>query len=110
MTAKTKLTQGLIAGAVAIAFAGGGLAIAQSSPPTTGPNPATASGQQSSQATPMGTTGTPGGSNMNNTQTPMTGSTNNMGTTGAAGSTSPSGSNDTLTNTPVERDAQADRN
>ncbi len=30
MTAKTKLTQGLIAGAVAIAFAGGGLAIAQS--------------------------------------------------------------------------------
>ena len=98
MTAKTKLTQGLISGAVAIAFAGGGLAIAQSSPPTTGPNPATASGQQSSQATPMGTTGTPGGSNMNNTQTPMT------------GSTAPAASNDTLTNTPVERDAQADRN
>lgn len=98
MTAKTKLTQGLIAGAVAIAFAGGGLAIAQSSPPTTGPNAPTASGQQSTQETPMGTTGTPGGSSMNNTQTPMT------------GSTAPAASNDTLTNTPVERDAQADRN
>ena len=98
MTAKTKLTQGLIAGAVAIAFAGGGLAIAQSSPPTTGPNPATASGQQNTQETPMGTTGTPGGSSMNNTQTPM------------AGSTAPAAANDTLTNTPVERDAQADRN
>ena len=46
----------------------------------------------------MGTTGTPGGSSMNNTQTPMT------------GSTAPAASNDTLTNTPVERDAQADRN
>jgi len=99
MTAKTKLTQGLIAGAVAIAFAGGGLAIAQSSPPTTGPNAPTASGQQSTQDTPMGTTGTPGGSApMANTQTPMT------------GATAPMGSNDTLSNTPVERDAQADRN
>ena len=62
MTAKTKLTQGLIAGAIAVAFAGGGLAIAQSNPPTTmGADPATAAGQQSSQATPMGSTGTPTG-------------------------------------------------
>jgi hypothetical protein len=59
MTAKTKLTQGLIAGAIAVAFAGGGLAIAQSNPPSTGSDPATAAGQQSTQATPMGSTGTP---------------------------------------------------
>lgn len=96
MTAKTKLTQGLIAGAIAVAFAGGGLAIAQSNPPTTGADAATAAGQQSTQATPMGTTGTPAGdSTMSNTQLPTTGST---------------GSSDTLNNTPVERDAQADRN
>jgi hypothetical protein len=99
MTAKTKLSQGLIAGAIAVAFAGGGLAIAQSNPPTMGADPATASGQQSTQATPMGTTGTPaGGSTMSNTQQPTTGSTGSMG------------SSETLNNTPVERDAQADRN
>lgn len=96
MTAKTKLTQGLIAGAIAVAFAGGGLAIAQSNPPTTGADPATAAGQQSTQATPMGSTGTPAGdATMSNTQLP----------TGSTGSSS-----DTLNNTPVERDAQADRN
>lgn len=101
MTAKTKLTQGLIAGAIAVAFAGGGLAIAQSNPPTTmGADPATAAGQQSSQATPMGSTGTPTGDSTLNNQGGMTGSS----TTGTTGST------DTLNSTPVERDAQADRN
>lgn len=99
MTAKTKLSQGLIAGAIAVAFAGGGLAIAQSNPPTTmGADPATAAGQQSSQATPMGTTGTPTGESSMNAQVPAT------GTTGYTGST------DSLNSTPVERDAQADRN
>ena len=96
MTAKTKLTQGLIAGAIAVAFAGGGLAIAQSNPPSTGSDPATAAGQQSTQATPMGSTGTPAGdSTMSNTQLP-TGSTRS--------------SSDTPNNTPAERDAQADPN
>lgn len=99
MTVKTKLTQGLIAGAVAVAFAGGGLAIAQSNPPTTmGADPATAAGQQSTQATPMGSTGTPTGESSMNAQVPASSDSTTMGTS------------DTLNSTPVERDAQADRN
>lgn len=96
MTVKTKLTQGLIAGAVAVAFAGAGVAIAQSTPPTMGDNPATASGQQSTQNTPMGTTGTPanGATLSNNNSGAYTGSTNDT----------------TMQATPTERDAQADRN
>ncbi|MGA0572835.1 proteophosphoglycan ppg4 [Variovorax sp. VNK109] len=93
---KTKLSQGLIAGAVAIAFAGGGLAIAQGNPPSTAPaNPATAAGQQSPQNTPMGTTGTP----------------TNEGTMQQRSDTmtSPAASPD-INNAPVERPAQADRN
>ncbi len=94
---KSKLSQGLIAGAVAIAFAGGGLAIAQGNPPSTAPaNPATAAGQQTQQNTPMGTTGTPTGEG-----TVQQGS--------SANSTSPAASPD-INNAPVERPAQADRN
>lgn len=95
---KTKLSQGLIAGAIAVAFAGGGLAIAQSNPPTTmGADPATAAGQQSSQNTPMGSTGTPTGESSMNAQVPAADSSTSTTTTD-------------LNSTPVERDAQADRN
>lgn len=91
---KTKLSQGLIAGAVAVVFAGSGLAIAQSTggDATSGPSQDT---QQQSQQ--MGnSTALPGaGSSMSNNQ----GSVN----------TSPAATPD-LNSAPVERSAQADRN
>jgi hypothetical protein len=45
----------------AIAAATASLAFAQATPPTTATDPAVGAGQRSAQETPMGTTGTPGG-------------------------------------------------
>lgn len=59
MTA-SNLMKALMAGATAVALVG--TAMAQGSPPNPAiKNPAIGAGQQSSQQTPMGTTGTPGG-------------------------------------------------
>jgi hypothetical protein len=58
MSASKKFSKGLIAGFVAVAFAGTGLAIAQAVPPDpTEGNHAIGAGQQSSFVTPMGETG-----------------------------------------------------
>lgn len=107
MTASNALKT-LFAGLATVAVVG--TAVAQGTPPTTAsPNAATGAGQQSSQNTPMGTTGTAGGS---------------AGATGAAaGSTtapsSPSGSTmgsgsstDTMSGSggTTARPARADRN
>lgn len=72
---KTSL-KGLLAAA---AFTVAGVAIAQSTPPNpAAKNPATGAGQQSSQTTPMGTTGTP-----NN----AAGSGSSMGASGSGSTT-----------------------
>jgi len=91
MTAKTKLTQGLIAGAVAVVFASGGLAIAQGDASAT--STASEIQQSNNASSPMPATGTPmtnSGTYMNNSATPST--------------------DTTMQSAPVERDAQADRN
>jgi len=86
------------------------LAFAQSAPPTPAANPAVGAGQTSTQSTPMGATGTPGGAS-------ATGSTSgSMATGSTAGSTS-SGSTMSSNNgssmsgsTAPTRTARADRN
>lgn len=96
----SKLIQSLVAGAAAFALVGTALAQGTAANPAV-KNPATGAGQQSTQNTPMGTTGTPGGSGTMATGTgvtsgsTMSGSTNtapmNSGTAAAArssGSTS----------------------
>ena len=116
MTA-SKQFKGLLAGVAAVALIG--TAIAQGSPP----NPAIKSapvgaGQQSSQQTPMGTTGTPagGGTAAGSSSTNM-GSSSTSGTTGTAGTGSsmgsPSTSADSSASTGTKRTvrvARADRN
>jgi hypothetical protein len=58
MSATKQLSKGVVAGLVAVAFAGAGLAIAQSVPPDPlEENPAIGAGQQSVFQTPMGETG-----------------------------------------------------
>ncbi|MBX3586679.1 MAG: hypothetical protein KF796_08535 [Ramlibacter sp.] len=89
---KSQLSQGLIAGAVALAFAGAGVAIAQSTPPSNGINPPISEGQQSTQNTPMGSTGVQGNSSSDTL------------------SNSPTPSQDTTAAMPEERAPQADRN
>ena len=89
MTA-SKQIKGLLAGVAAVALIG--TAMAQGNPP----NPAVKSapvgaGQQSSQGTPMGDTGTPtGGSARSSTNMGSTSNSTNMGSTNM-GSTSNSG-------------------
>lgn len=94
--------KGLLAGIATVAVVG--TAMAQGTPPNTNvTNPAVGAGQQSSQQTPMGTTGTPGG-------------TSGATTMGATGSTSGStGSASTMgapsdTAAPTTRTMRADRN
>lgn len=116
MTA-SKQFKGLLAGVAAVTLIG--TAIAQGNPP----NPAVKSapvgaGQQSSQQTPMGTTGTPTGAGTaaaaGSTSTNM-GSTSTSGTAGTGSSMgSSSTSADTSTSTGAKkrpvRVARADRN
>ena len=80
MTASTKI-RGLLAGVAGIALIGA--AIAQGTPPNPASNNApTGAGQQSSQSTPMGTTGTPAGGG-----TAAAGGTSGSGAMGPTGST-----------------------
>lgn len=119
MTASTPF-KGLLAGVAALALIG--TAIAQGNPPNPAvKNAPTGAGQQSSQNTPMGATGTPGGG-ATATGSTATGSTSGGTTMGTAssgatspgasmgsGSTSADTSATTRTTRPM-RTAKADRN
>jgi hypothetical protein len=83
----SKQLKGLLAGIAAVALVG--TAMAQGNPP----NPAvksapTGAGQQSSQQTPMGTTGTPTGSGAATTGSTASGSSSTTGSSASSGSTS----------------------
>ena len=117
MTASNQI-KGLLAGVAAVALIG--TAMAQGNPP----NPAIKSapigaGQQSSQKTPMGDTGTPTGAPMatgstssssstNMGSAPMSGGTTSMGSAGTSADTSMASAGD-RTRRPMRR-ARADRN
>lgn len=117
MTASNSLKT-LLAGMATVAVVS--TAIAQSNPPQpANPNPVQGAGQQSSQSTPMGSTGTPAGGgatsgSTGSSATTGTGSTmgsgsgsssssSNMGNSSTAGSSSNMG-------TTTTRPARADRN
>lgn len=95
------------AAAVLTSFSLISLAIAQSNPPTTAnPNPATGAGQQSSQSTPMGSTGTQGNSN---TGTPA--SSSDMGSSGStSNSANPAAPAQSNAGASASRPPRADRN
>ena len=98
--------KGILAGIAAVAVMG--TAIAQSAPPNRAVvNPAIGAGQQSTQGTPMGMTGTPGGSNMATT-TPAP-----AATAAAPVRAAPMASSDTSSSTKMasnKRRTRADRN
>lgn len=92
-------------------------AFAQGTPPAPASNPAVGTGQRSTQATPMGTTGTPGGGAA--TGSASSGATMSSGTAAPApatsgstmsSGTSSSGSAMTGSSTTTTRTARADRN
>ena len=96
MTASTQL-KGLLAGLAAVAIAGS--AFAQATPPNpAAKDPATGAGQQSTQTTPMGTTGTP-----------ATGAGAAPSTMGASGSSTTAADTTAAPGT-TRRTARADRN
>ncbi|MBE7368531.1 hypothetical protein [Ramlibacter pallidus] len=93
------------------------LAFAQGTPPQPASNPAVGQGQQSSQSTPMGSTGTPGGSGtaaQGSTAGSTAGSTGTssgtMSSGSTAGATSGSGTMSSDTGATTTRRARADRN
>ena len=108
----SRLIHASIAVLAATAF---GAAIAQSTPPDpNAANPAVGAGQQSSQATPMGTTGTQAGGGTAASGTMSTGTTNS-GTVGSSTDTGSSQSMGSSTDTTTAsasstRAARADRN
>lgn len=110
----SKEFKGLLAGLATVAVIGTAVAQGTQPNPNTA-NPATGAGQQSSQGTPMGTTGTPGatgGATMGSGSTMgaspgSTGST--MGTPGSGSSTT-MGSDNTATDGSSRRTTRADRN
>ncbi|MDB5944283.1 MAG: hypothetical protein JWQ13_3849 [Ramlibacter sp.] len=120
MTASFQL-KGLLAGIATVALIG--TAMAQGNPPNPAvKNAPTGAGQQSSQQTPMGTTGTPAGgataagsTSSGGTGSSTTGSASSGGST-SGGSTMGSGSTDTTTaaagtgGSRSVRRARADRN
>jgi hypothetical protein len=77
----TSTIKGLLAGLATVAVIG--TALAQSNPPNPAvANPATGAGQQSSQGTPMGMTGTPGtGGTVATTPAPKMATTTGSGST-----------------------------
>ena len=80
----------------AIAAASFGLAFAQGTPPkTSAADPAVGAGQRSTQNTPMGTTGTPGGSGA-----AAQGSTSGSGSASTAASSGTMSSGSTASSTP----------
>lgn len=102
------LTAGAALSAAAFAFA-------QATPPQpAAADPAVGAGQRSSQNTPMGTTGTPGGANMNSQGATAQGGTSGSTTGSTSGSTmSSSGSGSSMssdTTTAQAPRARADRN
>lgn len=122
MTASTPI-KGVLAGLAAIAIAG--TALAQSNPPNpSSKDPAAGAGQQSTQTTPMGSTGTPANSGTSSGSTGSTSPSTSSSTTtspggssmGASGSSSTTTATDTTTDTTVAsgnnrtRGARADRN
>jgi hypothetical protein len=105
--------KGLLAGLAAVAIAGS--AIAQGTPPNPAvKDPAVGAGQQSSQTTPMGSTGTPaGGSTAAGTGGSTSGSTTAGSSTGSSTTMGASGAASTDTGastTSSSRTARADRN
>jgi hypothetical protein len=103
MTAST-ITKGLLGLATAAVM---GAAFAQGTPPNPNvTNPAVGAGQQSSQNTPMGTTGTQGAGGA---ATATTGSTAGSTSTGSSASTM-GASSDTGMSTGTTRPQRADRN
>jgi hypothetical protein len=101
-------SKGLFAGLAAVAISGA--ALAQSTPPNpAAKDPAVGAGQQSTQSTPMGTTGTPSNSGS------ATGSSSTMGASGSTSSStsattdSSMSSGSTAANT-TTRATKADRN
>lgn len=104
MTASTQL-KSLIAGLATVAAIG--TAVAQSTPPNPNvTNPAVGAGQQSSQDTPMGTTGVQGAA----TTAPTTGSTMGSSTSGATGTTGSASTMGAGADTGTTRPTRADRN
>ena len=115
MSASTQF-KGVFAGLAALAIAGS--AIAQGNPPNAAvKDPAVGAGQQSSQTTPMGSTGTPAGgstaagasSTTGSSSSTMSGSTGSSSTTGST-SMGASGAASTDTAASGSRTARADRN
>ncbi|NPC56289.1 proteophosphoglycan ppg4 [Caenimonas soli] len=125
MSASTQF-KGVFAGLAALAIAGS--AIAQGNPPNAAvKDPAVGAGQQSSQTTPMGSTGTPAGgstaagasttsgstaagasSTTGSSGSTMSGSTGGSSTTGTSMGASGAASTDTAAS--GSRTARADRN
>lgn len=79
----SKFIKSLIAGAAAVALVGTAVAQGTAANPAV-KNPATGAGQQSSQGTPMGTTGTPGGSGTTATGSGMSSGSTMSGSTNTA--------------------------
>lgn len=79
----SKFIKSLIAGAAAVALIGTAVAQGTAANPAV-KNPATGAGQQSSQGTPMGTTGTPGGSGTTATGSGMSSGSTMSGSTNTA--------------------------
>jgi hypothetical protein len=87
-------TPKILAAAAAATFS---LAFAQGTPPAPATDPAVGAGQRSTQNTPMGSTGTPGGTGAAAQGSPAgSAAATNAGSTGASGST---------TTTPMAADA-----
>jgi hypothetical protein len=106
MTPSKHSLKALLAGFATVALVG--TAVAQSTPPTTAnPNPATGAGQQSSQATPMGTTGTQTGGTMDPAASSSSGTSGASGTTMGSGSSSGTMADNSAA---TSRPARADRN
>ncbi len=107
MTASTQF-KGVLAGLAAVAIAGA--ALAQSTPPNpAAKDPAVGAGQQSTQTTPMGSTGTPGGSSANSTTSGGSSSTT-MGASGSTTTTTDTTQTDTPSATATPKSSKADRN
>jgi hypothetical protein len=109
MSASTQF-KGVLAGLAAVAIAGA--AIAQATPPNpAAKDPAVGAGQQSTQATPMGSTGTPAGGSTAAGAGGTTSSGSTAAGTSSSGSTSMGASGTASTDTTASsRTARADRN
>jgi len=106
MSASNSL-KALLTGLATVAVVG--TAIAQSNPPApASPNPATGAGQQSSQNTPMGSTGTQGSTGNAAGTGASSAPGSSSGSTMGTGNTTGSSGSDMSTSTP--RPARADRN